>query len=552
MLLEAVPELDGVCTFTADEQRFWGNYETFDVMHDGEDCDWGLAKRYRTFVTKLWTVVVGEHDRLLLHRTWATNMYEQQAQADVYRAIFTDEVPTENLYLIPSFTQNDRWWFQAYNPTINQTPHNTMVVCETMDYHAGGHVFPTYPGAYFQAGLRTMLDVENSNLKGMSLDMPAREDWHTRSLTAYTLSRLAWDLDDGVRRIARDFAAIHFGAAAADDMANLLVMSPVAYKYGLYIEPVTYGQFSSLPHIRVGQFIADGYPLIDNGKEHIEFLRTIYLRCKPWLTETFMYLDHGLETVEAMAERSEGVCAAMDDASADDVARALELTRLLILTNNLYVKTAFAYFRYREEPREERREALATQHILLSEARDAFAQAPGFDYQLFGVDQLLANVRQALDDLDRAEQVLAEAPSADEIEAYVREEQDRYATVLEEHREEAVRILHWRGKIDGSDVVRMQGTRVSIEHLRWDGPFVERADVLAPLPATTGTVIPSRIESRPLHPFALEQPCAANGFSVEIYLTDVPGGAGWWEFELYYLPEAPGTFGLRDTLKARR
>ena len=184
-LFEALPELDGVGTFTADEQRFWGAYRTFDVMHDGAGCDWGLEKRYRIFVTKLWDVVVGEFDKLLVHRTWATNMYEQQAQPDVYRRIFTDAVPTRNLYLVPSFTQNDRWWFQAYNPTVNQTPHDMLVVCETMDYHAGGALFPTFPGFYFQAGLETMLDVEKSNLKGASLDVPATEDWRTRSLTVW-------------------------------------------------------------------------------------------------------------------------------------------------------------------------------------------------------------------------------------------------------------------------------------------------------------------------------------------------------------------------------
>jgi hypothetical protein len=104
-LFQAVPELDGVCTFTADEQRYWGNYKTFDVLHGG-DCDWNLAKRYRTFITKLWEVVVGGNDKLLLAHTWATNMYEQQAQPAVYREIFTDAVPVP--LVVPSLQPNDQ------------------------------------------------------------------------------------------------------------------------------------------------------------------------------------------------------------------------------------------------------------------------------------------------------------------------------------------------------------------------------------------------------------------------------------------------------------
>jgi len=551
-LFEALPELDGVGTFTADEQQFWGNYETFDVMHDGEGCDWGLDKRYRTYITELWDVVVGEFDKLLLHRTWATNTFEQQAQPEVYRKIFTDAVPMRKLYLIPSFTQNDRWWFQAYNPTINQTPHHTMVVCETMDYHAGGNVFPTFPGFYFQAGLQSMLDVEDGNLAGASLDVPSADDWHTRSLTAYTVARLEWDPHDDARTIAEDFAAIHFGRAAAKGMGELLALSPVAYKYGLYIEPAAYGAFNSLPHIRVGQFVANGYPRIDGGKEHIEFLRGLYLRCRPWMRETLMYLDHGLETAEAMVEKYGAMRDLVEDqALAQEVAQALELTRLLIRTNNRYVKTAFAYFAYREDPNDENRQRLEALHADLEETRERFAAAPGFGYQLFGVEQLLLNARQALDDPARAAQILADAPTTDEIERAVAEEQGRYAALLDNYAAEAVKVLHWRGKIDGRDIVRIHGSEVGIEHLRWDGPYVEQCEVLAALPRAAGTVIPKDVASRPVHPFVLEQPCQENDYTAEIYLNDLPGGADWWEFDLYYIPRPPAELGLRASLRTR-
>ena len=550
-LLKAMPELDGVCTFTADEQAFWGNYKTFDMMHGGEGCDWELAKRYRTYIIKMWEVVVGEFDKILMNHTWATNMFEQQSQAEVYRAIFTDAVPTGNLYLFPSFTQNDRWWFQAYNPTINQTPHNTMVVCEMMDYQEGGDTFPTFPGLYFQSGLKTMLDVENTNLKGISLDMPSTDNWLARSLTAYSVSRLSWDHHSDVRGIADDFAGIHFGQAAAKGMGELLLMSPVAYAYGLYIEPVAYGEFCSLPHIRVGQFVGIGCPRIDGGKEHIEFLRKIYLRCRPWIPETLMYLDHGLETANTMLEKYEAVQGSIKDPSLEKgVTQSLQLMQRLIQTNNCYVRAVFAYFNYSENINDENRQQLVTAHASLLEARDRFAATPGFEFQLFGVDQLLLNIDQTLSDPVRAAQILANAPTKEGIAKLVAEEQANYERILERYKAEAVQILHWRGRIDGEDIVRVCGPDVTVEHLRWDAAFVEKCEVLANLPKSVVTIIPRSIQSRPLHPFVLEQPSPKNGFTAEIYLNDLPGGGDWWEFELYYIPRSPVELGLRPSLKA--
>ena len=544
-LLEAVPELDGVGTFVSEEQNYWGDYATFDPMHDGEDCDWSLEKRYRTFIKAVWDVVAGEHDKLLLHRTWDTNPYEHQSQPEVYARTFTSEVPTKNLYLIPSFTQNDRWWFQPYNPTFNRTEHAMMAVCETMDYHAGGALFPTYPGTYFQAGFESILGVQDSNFKGASLDMPSQEAWDTRSMTAYTVARLSWDYQDDPEAIARDFCAIHFGERAADAMAEICMLSPVAYKYGLYIEPAAYGTFSSLPHIRVGRFIAEGYPRIDHGTEHVAFLRNLYLRCKPWLPETLLYLDHGLDTarrMESMFAEARPLIADADAAA--QIKDSLALTRLLVHTNNAYVKTFFAYFQYREGPSDANRQALHDHTAELRDVRDAFANAPGFGYQLFGVDQLLVNAQQALDNLDEAEALLGRSLSPKEIESAVVEQQRHYRDVLDKHRDRAVKCLYWEGRVDGRNILVMQGDAIRIEHLRWDPVYVQDHTVFAPLPAKAVTVVPEDIESEPMHPFVLEQPSADNDYTVRVYMNDVPGGAHWFKFNLYYIDADPADLGL--------
>ena len=73
--------------------------------------------------------------------------------------------------------------------------------------------------------------------------------------------------------------------------------------------------------------------------------------CKPWISETLSNLDHGLQVADTMKEKFRHVEPRITDKElANDVENRLEMTRLVIKTNNLYVKTAFAYFEYRDNP----------------------------------------------------------------------------------------------------------------------------------------------------------------------------------------------------------
>jgi len=540
-LFHAMPELDGLAIFLGEEQIYWGAYQTLDPVHHGVDCDWSLEKRYRTFLIKVRDVVAGEFGKLYFHITWDNSPGEVHAQPQVYRRILDETVPVENVYLIPSSTQNDRWWFQAFNPTFNQTPHHMLVIFETMDYHHGENMFPTYPAPYYQAWLQLVLGADPCNLRGANADMPVQDVWNeTRNLTAYTLYRLMWNPQEDVQTIAEDYAAIHFGPAAAAGMADLFMLSPIAYKYGLYIEPVTYGQFTSLPHIRVGSFVVQGFPAIDRGKEHIEFLRRLYVRCKPWIPETLSYLDHGLETAETMRRRFELVAPAFaDEARANQVAQALDMTRLLIQTNNRYVKSFFSYFHYLENADESRRQQLAEQVHALQMSCDQFQRVPGVGYDLAGVRQLIVNAQLLLQDRAAAEKELLEAPTMAEIEAAVAREQEKYARILQDHAEQVVRVLHWQGRVDGVDVLKIRDKSLEVEHVKWDAIYFQDRTFFSALPQRPVTVIPKNLDSRPMHPFVLEQPSAENGYTAKILLNDLPGGAGWCKFDLYYIDKNP-------------
>ena len=143
---------------------FWDRYLPFDVTREAPECDWSYARRFHTFVRNVYEVVAGEFDKTYFHFTWGLREHEVHCQPEVFRAIFNEEIPTKNFYAMPKITRGDRWWFQPYNATFNQTPHQTVVLFETMNYYEGGasHLFPTFSGAYFQRGLQSILARESN------------------------------------------------------------------------------------------------------------------------------------------------------------------------------------------------------------------------------------------------------------------------------------------------------------------------------------------------------------------------------------------------------
>jgi hypothetical protein len=548
MLLTALPELDAIELCNDDISGFWDEYRPYDVLHENPESDWSYEKRFNTFVKKVHEVVADEFDKTYFHFTWGLTSHEQHYQAAVYRKIFKDNIPTNNLYLIPKITSADRWWHQPYNPTFNQSPHKTIVCFETMNYYEGGktHIFPTYAGPYYQGGIQTFLQPEKTNLTGMSSMAGApMEHWGTSGAYAYVLWRLAWNPYEDMEVITRDFASIHFGPEAAEGMAEIFLLSPKAYKYGLHIEPVSYGQYNSFIHMRVGNFPLEGYPRIDGGREHLEFLEKLYLRCKPWQEETFDDLEHGLDVADAMVEKfAQTKPLLQNKKTAQEVEERVYMTRCLIATNNSYVKTFMAYFDYMKKPTETHRQALEQAYTGLQQARAIFINAPKFGYILFGVDQVLENAKSALDDVGAAQAALEKAPSRSQLNATIADQQKKYVEALEKHGDEAVKFAYFEAHIDGRDILKLKGDTYEIDHIRWDGPEIRECRIDVPLPKKNVTVVIKDIYSRPLHPFVLEQPNADNDYTLRVYFDDLPGSKDWVKCELYFLPEPPEAYGL--------
>ncbi len=549
-LFTALPNLDGIEVCNDDISGFWDSYRGFDLMHQGEDCDLPYTKRFQKFVNTLADVVIDEFDKTYFHFTWGLVAHEQHYSAEVFREIFNENTRVDdNLFLIPKITAGDRWWHQPYNPTFNQSPHQTLVAFETMNYYEGGssNIFPTFSGQYFQGGLQSFLSPENSNVRGAGfLVNSSNKGWDTPSAYSYVLYRLSWNPDEDITQIAEDFAAINFGQNAAKSMAEIYLMTPVAYKYGLHIEPISYGRFNSFIHMRVNVFPGMGYPQIDDGREHMEFLESIYLRCKPWLYETLDDLDHGLETAKKMVDKYKAAKAEIDNKKlAQELENRLSMTRWLIQTNNEYVKTAFDYFAYRDNPNETSKAKLESSYNKLLETKKSFMAVPGFGYKLFGVDLLINSTNEILQDLEQANNKLSVAPTRDQLEITITNQQKLYKSVLAKYKEEAIKLLHIEVKVDGRDLLIIKGDKHRIKNLRWDGAHVQKIKFFDKLPEDEVTVIPRDIESRPMHQFILEQPNKENDYTVTVYLYDKPGADGIMEFELYYIPKSPDKIGLK-------
>ena len=543
-VLKALPDIDGIM-FRTGEFTLAGESEimAYDLMHGQEDdSDWNLEKRYRTFIQKAHEVIVGEFDKIYFHRTWVTNSYEQHSKGQVYKSIFTDEVPLKNLYLSPYINAHDRWFFTAYNPTFNVTPHHMIALLARMDYHTNSnvHIFPTFSGQYFQAALKGIQYHPDHNLKGVQIGIPGRTGLSTTAIMQYTSSRLAWDHLEDLKTIATDYASIHFGKRAANQMAELFLLSASAYKYGIYIEPATYSIFNTLPHIRLTTFPVFGFPAIDKGKQHIDFLYDLYLKCQPWKTETIIYLDHGLSVANEMLAKYQLFKAQINsEENRIELENSLLMMRNLIQTNNLYVKSFIAYFDYRADPIQENKTKLTDLIDGLKSAVEEFQDTPGYVYHLFGINQFIINAEQALSDLENAETILANAPRPFDIRKTITEQQQKYQELLQAHGSEAIKILHWEGKVDGRDIIEIKGDKVNIKHLRWDPVQHLNYEVFEALPARSFTVIPDDLYSRSMHPFVLEQPGEENNYTAKIYLFDEPGGGDWFKFDLYYIPESP-------------
>ena len=271
----------------------------------------------------------------------------------------------------------------------------------------------------------------------------------------------------------------------------------------------------------------------------------VYLRCKPWLTETYDDLDHGLAIANQMQSKFTSVKPLIEDSAlAGNVENSLAMTRLFVQTNNTYVKTVFAYFAFRDEPSLQNKNNLAENFNHLEKTIRDFKSVPQFDYKLFGVEQIIRNVKKSLTDPVKAQEELALAPTSDQIEKAVFKLHEQYKKILSVNQTELKKLLHFEAQIDGRDILKIHKGSYEIEHLRWDPPTIKDCLFSVPLPEREVTIIVKVLQARDLEPFVLEQPNEKNNYTAQIYMYDIPEGRDWVKFDLYYIDKSPKELGL--------
>lgn len=537
-LFSVLPELDGVEICLDDISGFWGNYKSYDLLHSNPECKMCYEDRYKTFLKKLYEVIVKKHHKIYFHNNWGLREYEIHCQPDVYKKVFTDDIPVENLYVIIKITRGDRWWYQQFNSTFNLTAHRTVMRFEPMNYYEGrdSNIFPTFSGEYFQCGLQYVLSDECSNLSGISFTGGIRGDeWSTQSMYVYFLYRLMFEPDGKVEEIAKDFCAQVFSLKIANDMAKILLDSASCYKYGLHIEPISYGRFNSLLHMRVGEFVTGGYPMIDLGKEHIKFLREIYLKCEPWREATINQLQFGVNKARLMLEKFKAIPHEKSE-SQDTLITAkkqMEMTYHLIQSNYLYFLTILSFFDYLSTPIEDNKSALAKSVEALLKSLSGFKSQSGFNYKVDAIELLIEHANSALNNIEFEKNLLRKIPNREEIENLISYQQRLYEQYYQSHRDSMKKIGTIDILVDGQDLIIMKGDKITIRHMKWDPPILQSVEVFNSLPSKKVIVIPVAKISRSLHPFVLSQPSETNDYTASIYIDDKEGGMGRFLFDVY-------------------
>lgn len=526
--LTAYPELDGVATRIGEIYPHY-DFKAFDIIHSPEtEPNPRIEERYRRFIKTMHQVVVQEFGKIYLHRTWVTNVHEQHSIPEIYQNTFTDEIPVENLFLAIKLTSGDQWYaYEPYNDTFGRTPHTTIAQGEIYSGYQGGGSFIEYPARYVQAALQWAFE---RHTKGVLNSYAVNRITHQAIL--YTFSRLAWNPNDDVETITKNWVAANFGREASNEISEIFLLASVAVRDGLYLRQPGLHNWGPIRHVRVNTFVRKGNPIWDYGKQQDRFLRDIYLECKPWLPQTIAELNHGVNIAQQMLETYEGC-----ERKIENSEKSAELEELLkhglasLRLNRAYVIGFLRYFQYKEQPTRENKVALSKNLKALKQCVEAYMKDFSY-YKLIGIETFIDLAKRALSNLEEAERFLKEAPTPKDIEKMFADARSASERLLKEH-PSALHIASWQGSIDGRDIVKFKCGDYSVEHLAADPMGNIHFTWHNDLPSDRScTVVVKPLEVRGTV-YVMNQPSIENQQTITLYLEDPAPGSSVFKFEVY-------------------
>ena len=533
-LLRTYKDLDGVGVRIGEVIPYRG-YEALDLLHSAEsEPDPRLEERVRRYLLTAHRVIAGEFGKLFLFRTWTTSDWELHSVPAIYRGIFTREIPVQNLLVSIKLTKQDAWYYgSAFNPTFGQTAHTTVAEAELYSQYHGSGTIVDFPARWMAAALRY------ARLRGTRGVVAAAPGERLLARGIFTVfSRLAQNPWADEEELTRQWTAQEFGQPAAASVAEILLESSEAVRDVFYLPAFLTLGWNPLPHVRVNRIVARGDPLFDEGRGHDEFLRDLYLMSKPYLGRTRESVTRGHERFVQLRNKYLAVRDRITQGSPRE--QLEELLDHSVATSALlrdYVLTVLSYFEYREKRTPALRARLSSDLAALRASAEAYRRRHRF-YDLAGVEVTIKLASRMLEDPERAEQVLRQAPTREELSAgFARAREESLRLLAADPRAE--KIVRWQGTVDGRAIVSLRGREASLEILAGDGVADPVAEFFQPVTIRSG----GRWLLRPVRArgvaFLLESPSEGNRGTARVYLDDPDPGNAIYEFELYWSKQTP-------------
>ena len=407
-LFTTFPEVDGVMVRTGENyaiEHISGN--TPQAAQCGADGQDSVARMLRF----MYQQVVVRHGKQLIQRTWDLGGDGAHAQPGISRRLAA-AVPAQPPPVFSiKITETDFWRYNRLNPTLTEITLPRMVEFQAAREYEGKGAFPNYVGAIYAQGLPEL--GENGGIqqayragvrqawiwaKGGGWDGPTLQSDIWVDANVYALSRLLWEPDADPAVLARDWAALRFGAAASPYVANLLMRSSEASLKAFYVRCYALKHGAWIPNLLwVRDDVVSGGPRME----------ALYHSCSSD-AEISQALQEKREAVALVDEMIEDYHRAephiTDHKLAETVLVSLLYQRSLFESFQHYFEGMFNYYRYRDSGKRNaaaRHNALAAFQAL----DDAWAthttiipMLPGAatPFRSAGMDEAIAHARRDL------------------------------------------------------------------------------------------------------------------------------------------------------------
>ena len=331
-VLNLFPQIKGVFVMSGDlrirDFQFEIGYLWEDLIryHWCPDCEHlSLVDRSRMFIENTYDVVVRECKRSYSHTTWGWGVPRKKGarystsvrsssveEADVlmrkedvratpelYDKIFSDYAPRENFAPAMFYTFSDWYCYQPLNPNLGRDRYQeVMFQCDHEKQGQG--LFPWFNAEEYQRALKFAYAKGIRRMQtnayqgavtwkvGPEILMFFKGFWKWIHAVFYAQARLAWNPEENIDEIAKDWAKTEYGIEAADNIAKILLMSAEVIEKGIYVK--SYAEKNPTfpnPIVR--------WMLVFDG----DVLKDYYLACKDNLDESIS------DSVEAYSKCNE-------------------------------------------------------------------------------------------------------------------------------------------------------------------------------------------------------------------------------------------------------